>query len=95
MIDIRHIFKWYNQGSSRTFILKDINIVIKEGEFVSIMGPSGSGKSTLLNIIGMLDQPSEGGYDFLGQSVYDLKEKHRVELYKKYRLHFSGLSSDR
>jgi len=47
------------------------------------MGPSGSGKSTLLNIIGMLDTPSEGSYTFLDQSVYDLKEKHRSELYKK------------
>lgn len=48
------------------------------------MGPSGSGKTTLLNIIGMLDMPSEGNYRFLDQSVYDLKEKHRTELYKKY-----------
>jgi ABC-type lipoprotein export system ATPase subunit len=47
------------------------------------MGPSGSGKSTLLNIIGMLDAPSEGRYEFLGQSVYDLKEKQRTEIYKK------------
>jgi ABC-type lipoprotein export system ATPase subunit len=47
------------------------------------MGPSGSGKTTLLNIIGMLDMPSEGSYQFLGNSVYDMKEKHRAELYKK------------
>ena len=47
------------------------------------MGPSGSGKSTLLNIIGMLDTPSEGSYKFMDQSVYDLKEKHRSELYKR------------
>jgi ABC-type lipoprotein export system ATPase subunit len=47
------------------------------------MGPSGSGKTTLLNIIGMLDLPSEGSYQFLDQSVYDLREKHRTELYKK------------
>lgn len=84
MIELQHISKWYMVGGKPTFILKDINITINEGEFVSIMGPSGSGKSTLLNIIGMLDQPSEGKYDFLGQSVIDLKEKHRTELYKKY-----------
>ena len=83
MIQLQNISKWYNTGGTRTFVLKDINLTINEGEFVSIMGPSGSGKSTLLNIIGMLDQPSEGNYHFLGQSVYDLKEKHRTELYKK------------
>ena len=65
-----------------SFILRDINLQIAEGEFVSIMGPSGSGKSTLLNIIGMLDQPSEGAYKFLDQSVYDMKEKHRSEYTK-------------
>src|SRR5204863_5543930 len=65
------------------FILKDINLKVEEGEFISIMGPSGSGKSTLLNIIGMLDMPSEGYYNFFGQSVYEMKEKHRSELYKK------------
>jgi ABC-type lipoprotein export system ATPase subunit len=59
-------------------------VEIGEGEFVSIMGPSGSGKTTLLNVIGMLDAPSEGTYSFFGQSVYDLKEKQRTELYKKY-----------
>jgi ABC-type lipoprotein export system ATPase subunit len=47
------------------------------------MGPSGSGKTTLLNIIGMLDLPSEGAYQFFDQAVYDLREKHRTELYKK------------
>ena len=84
MIELQHISKWYNSGANRTFVLKDVNLRIEEGEFVSIMGPSGSGKSTLLNIIGMLDLPSEGSYRFLDQSVYDLKEKQRTELYKRY-----------
>jgi ABC-type lipoprotein export system ATPase subunit len=84
MIQLKHISKWYNVGGKPTFILKDINLTINEGEFISIMGPSGSGKTTLLNIIGMLDMPSEGSYSFLGQSVYDLREKQRTELYKKY-----------
>lgn len=83
MIQLAHISKWYNTGSARTFVLKDINLAIEEGEFVSIMGPSGSGKSTLLNIIGMLDAPSEGSYQFSGQSVFELKEKHRTDLYKR------------
>lgn len=83
MIALQHISKWYNIGGKPSFVLKDINLTIAEGEFISIMGPSGSGKSTLLNIIGMLDQPSEGRYEFLGQSVFELKEKQRTELYKK------------
>jgi ABC-type lipoprotein export system ATPase subunit len=82
MIQLEHISKWYNTGAARTFVLKDINLKIEEGEFLSIMGPSGSGKSTLLNIIGMLDAPSEGGYLFLDQSVFNLKEKQRSDLYK-------------
>jgi putative ABC transport system ATP-binding protein len=83
MIELKHISKWFNVGNKPTFILKDINLNIAEGEFISIMGPSGSGKSTLLNIIGMLDLPSEGNYEFDGQRIYDLKEKQRSELYKK------------
>jgi ABC-type lipoprotein export system ATPase subunit len=72
------------QGGRPNFILKDVNLSIKEGEFISIMGPSGSGKSTLLNIIGMLDEPSEGEYYFLGEAVHKMKEKHRSQLYKQY-----------
>jgi ABC-type lipoprotein export system ATPase subunit len=83
MIDLQHISKWYNVGGKPVFILKDVNLKVEDGEFVSVMGPSGSGKSTLLNIIGMLDQPSEGSYHFFDQSVYDLKERQRTELYKK------------
>ena len=59
MIALQHISKWYTIGGKPSFVLKDINLTIEEGEFLSIMGPSGSGKSTLLNIIGMLDQPNE------------------------------------
>ncbi|MBW3544561.1 MAG: ABC transporter ATP-binding protein [Bacteroidetes bacterium] len=84
MIALRNIYKWYQSGINRTFVLKDVNLSIEEGAFVSLMGPSGSGKSTLLNIIGMLDEPSEGEYDFLGQPVYQLKERQRKELYKQH-----------
>lgn len=83
MIELQHIYKWYQTGSVRNFVLKDINLSVTEGEFISIMGPSGSGKSTLLNLIGMLDEPSEGKYQFMGQNIYDLREKQRSELYKK------------
>src|SRR5277367_1485543 len=84
MIDLRRISKWVNVGGKPNFILKDINLEIKEGEFISIMGPSGSGKSSLLNIIGMLDDASEGEYHFLGTAVHTLKEKQRSQLYKQY-----------
>ncbi len=83
MIELQHISKWFNIGNRPNFILKDINLKIAEGEFVSVMGPSGSGKSTLLNIIGMLDTPSEGLYNFMDQPVYEMKEKQRSALYKR------------
>jgi putative ABC transport system ATP-binding protein len=84
MIQLQHISKWHMQGGRPNFILKDINLHVEEGEFISIMGPSGSGKSTLLNVIGMLDQPNEGSYDFMGQDVFKLKEKQRTQLYKTH-----------
>jgi len=84
MIQLQKIFKWVNSGSNRTFLLKDINLEIGDGEFVSIMGPSGSGKSTLLNVIGMLDEANEGEYNFLKEKVNKLKEKERAALYKQY-----------
>lgn len=83
MIQLEKIYKWHNSGNNRVFLLKDINLTVAEGDFISIMGPSGSGKSTLLNIIGMLDEPSEGTYEFLGQDVFKIKEKQRSELYKQ------------
>jgi len=83
MIRLQKIYKWHNNGNNRVFLLKDINLTVEEGAFISIMGPSGSGKSTLLNIIGMLDEPSEGSYEFLGQDVFTIKEKKRAELYKQ------------
>lgn len=83
MIQLEKIYKWHNTGNNRVFILKDINLTIEENAFISIMGPSGSGKSTLLNIIGMLDEASEGNYRFLEQDVFQIKEKQRSELYKQ------------
>lgn len=84
MIQLQHLSKWVNIAGIRTYILKDIHLSIQQGEFVSIMGPSGSGKSSLLNIIGMLDQPSEGSYAFMNQPVYALKEKQRAHLYRTH-----------
>jgi len=72
MLELRGIYKWVNTGSNRTFILKDVDLSVKQGEFISVMGPSGSGKSTLLNIIGMLDEFNEGQYHFLHESVHKI-----------------------
>ncbi len=84
MLDLKGIFKWVNTGINKTFLLKDIHLSVKPGEFISIMGPSGSGKSTLLNVIGMLDDFNEGEYYFLGEPVHKLKEKQKAEMYKHY-----------
>ena len=84
MLSLRNIAKWHPTGTGRTFVLRHINLDVQAGEFISVMGPSGSGKSTLLNIIGMLEEPSEGTYDFMGQPVYALKERQRVQLYKEH-----------
>ncbi|MES2132451.1 MAG: ABC transporter ATP-binding protein [Bacteroidota bacterium] len=84
MIALNNIYKYINQAGSRIFLLRDINLTINEGEFVSIMGPSGSGKSTLLNLIGMLDEFDEGEYNFLGQHIKNLKERQRAEIYKEH-----------
>ncbi|SDE14699.1 ABC transporter ATP-binding protein [Niabella drilacis] len=84
LLSLKGIYKWVNTGINRTFLLKDINLDIDEGEFVSVMGPSGSGKSTLLNVMGMLDDFDEGAYHFMGDAVQNLKEKQRAALYKQY-----------
>jgi len=84
LLSIKNLYKWVNVGGQRVFLLKDINLDIAEGDFVSIMGPSGSGKSTLLNVMGMLDGFDEGEYHFLHESVHKLKEKQRSNLYKQY-----------
>lgn len=84
LLQLNNIFKWVQSGGQRVFLLKDINLQVEEGEFISIMGPSGSGKTTLLNVIGMLDGFDEGEYNFLDESVHTLKEKHRANLYKTY-----------
>jgi putative ABC transport system ATP-binding protein len=84
LLQLNNIYKWVNQGGKRVFLLNDLNLQVEEGEFISIMGPSGSGKSTLLNVIGMLDGFQEGEYQFLDESVHNLKEKQKSKLYKEY-----------
>jgi putative ABC transport system ATP-binding protein len=82
MITLKNVYKYFDSKFQRNFILKDIDLQITEGEFISIMGPSGAGKSTLLNIIGLLDDPSEGEYYFLGQPVLKLKEKQKAKYHR-------------
>src|SRR6184192_2463943 len=84
MIELRDLEKYYESGAGKTFVLRRINIDIKQGDFVTIMGPSGAGKSTLLAILGMLDSNWQGQYYFLSEPVHKLKPKDRVELNKRY-----------
>lgn len=84
MLSLQHISKYYQVGGNKNFVINDISLDVDQGEFVSIMGPSGSGKSTLLNIIGMLDEPTDGFHYFVDQPVHQLKEKQRAALYKQY-----------
>src|SRR5579883_2932524 len=84
MIRMINVEKSYPVGPGRYWVLRRINLEIREGEFVTIMGPSGAGKSTLLSIVGMLDGGWSGEYEFLGAPVHRMKPKERVELNKKY-----------
>src|ERR1700690_2229748 len=84
MIRTANLDKFYEAGYGRTYVLRRIEVDIKEGEFVTIMGPSGAGKSTLLSILGMLDSSWTGEFDFMDQAVHKLNPRNRVELNKKY-----------
>ena len=78
MIQIENISKVFRTTEVETVALNHVNLEVKEGEFVAIMGPSGCGKSTLLNILGLLDNPTEGSYLLMGEEVAGLKEKERT-----------------
>jgi ABC-type lipoprotein export system ATPase subunit len=84
MIRVRNVEKFYEGGYGRTYVLRRVNIDVRDGEFVTIMGPSGAGKSTLLSIMGMLDGAWTGEFEFLNFQVHRMKPKERVELNKKY-----------
>ena len=84
MIRLRNVDKAYKTGFGQTFVLRRIDLDVKQGEFITIMGPSGSGKSSLLNILGMLDGAWSGEYELFEQLIHKLDGKKRMEISKRY-----------
>lgn len=84
MIRLRNVERVYRAGPAQSYVLRRIDLDVRQGEFLTIMGPSGAGKSTLLGILGMLDSTWSGEYHFLGEPVHALPGKQRVELNKRY-----------
>ena len=82
MIKVQNLSKIFRTEEIETLALDGVSFTINDGEFVAVMGPSGCGKSTLLNILGLLDNPTEGTYELLGQQVGSLKEKERTKFRK-------------
>ena len=82
MIQLENIKKVFRTEEVETWALRNVDLQVKEGEFVAVMGPSGCGKSTLLNILGLLDNPTEGTYLLDGRDVSNLKENERTDLRK-------------
>src|ERR1700758_4331234 len=83
MIQFRNLERSYKLPAGQTWVLRRINLDIREGEFITIMGPSGAGKSSLLNVLALLDDGWEGEYWFREQSVHKMKRKERADLAKK------------
>jgi len=84
MISLRNLEKYFQQGPDRFYVLRRVNLEIKQGDFIAIMGPSGAGKSTLLHVLGMHDTAWQGEYQFLDHQIHRLDRKQRLEVYKKY-----------
>lgn len=83
ILRLKNIYKMYYQGEISVSALKDINLSVKEGEFISIMGTSGSGKSTMMNILGCLDLPTSGDYFLEGENVSSYKDDMLAEIRNK------------
>jgi putative ABC transport system ATP-binding protein len=84
LIKLIDVEKFYESGAGKTWVLRRINLEIREGDFITVMGPSGAGKSTLMGIIGMLDGAWKGEYHLFDNAVHKLDNRRRVELHKKY-----------
>ena len=82
MIKVQNLTKIFRTEEIETLALDGVSFEIQDGEFVAVMGPSGCGKSTLLNILGLLDNPTSGSYELLGQEVGKLKERERTKFRK-------------
>ena len=82
MIKTIELSKVFRTDEVETTALNQVSMHVKKGEFVAIMGPSGCGKSTLLNILGLLDNPTQGQYMFDGKDVSNFKERHRTDMRK-------------
>ena len=80
ILELKHIFKDYQQDKMIVPVLKDVCLQVKEGEYVAIMGPSGSGKTTLMNIIGCLDRPTSGNYELVGEDVLRYRDRDMSDL---------------
>ncbi len=87
MIQVTNLSKVFRTEEIETTALNNVSFTISKGEFVAIMGPSGCGKSTLLNILGLLDNPSDGSYNLLGTEVANLRERERTN-YRKGNIGF-------
>ncbi len=83
MIKTNNLVKVFTTEEVETTALNNVNLEVKEGEFVAVMGPSGCGKSTLLNVLGLLDNPTDGEYHFLGYEVSKYSERQRANLRKE------------
>jgi putative ABC transport system ATP-binding protein len=83
MIQFKNLERVYKTPAGQTWVLRRINLEIREGEFITIMGPSGAGKSSLLNVLALLDDAWDGEYWFREQAVHDMKRKQRADLAKR------------
>lgn len=84
MIELKGLEKVYDTAAGKFFVLRRVNLDIREGEFVTVMGPSGAGKSTILSILGMLDGNWSGEYWLYGEPIHRMKPKERIERNKRY-----------
>lgn len=82
LVRLRSVEKYFEHGVSRSYVLRQVNLDIAPGEFISIMGPSGAGKSTLLHILGMHDMSWRGEYWLMDRPIHTLGKKERMEMYK-------------
>ncbi|HKU27012.1 MAG TPA: ABC transporter ATP-binding protein [Candidatus Sulfotelmatobacter sp.] len=83
MIQLKNLERSYKLPAGQTWVLRRINLEIREGEFITVMGPSGAGKSSLLNVLALLDDAWEGEYWFRGEAVHHMKRKQRADLAKR------------